>query len=65
MQLRAQGCIGSCLGLSEVDRQDPHEALLRSLASDQVMLRELDLLLKTTEHLLQVALLRLCTKSSS
>ena len=59
MQLRTQGCIGSCLGLSDADRQDAHEALLGSLAPDQVMLRELDLLLKTTERLLQVGLLRL------
>ena len=49
----------TCLGLSDLDRQDPHKALLGSLAPDQVMLRELDLLLKTTERLLQVGLLRL------
>ena len=54
-----------CLGLSDADPQDAHEALLGSLASDQVMLRELDLLLKTTERLLQVGLLRLHTKSLS
>ena len=65
MQLRTQGCIGSCFGLSDADRQDAHEALLRRLAPDQVMLRELDLLLEATQRLVQVALLRLCTKSSS
>ena len=54
-----------CLGLSDADPQDAHEALLGSLASDQVMLGELDLLLKTTERLLQVGLLRLRTKSLS
>ena len=67
LSLAAQNpsCIGPYLGLSDADRQDAHEALLRRLASNQMMLRELDLLLETCERILQVVLLRLHTKSSS
>ena len=45
--------------LSDADREDAHEALLRGLASDQVMLREFGLLLKTGLRHLQVVLLGL------